>query len=150
MQRQELLWCQSKKSTMKKTGILLFAVLAFASCRKSADATTDNAARVSTNLQITSTQTPATASQGETIISRVKSYGPNLCYKFDRMDVQTTATREYAIRSLGTVPSGDPVCAQALMQVDTTISIPTATSGTYILRFYNGTQLFKADTVQVN
>jgi hypothetical protein len=147
MQRQVCVCCQSRKSTMKKSGILIIAVLSFAGCKKSTEA---DDARVSVNLQITSTQTPSTGSQGETIISRVKSYGPNLCYQFDRMDVQTTAPREYAIRSLGTVPKGDPVCAQALMQVDTTISIPIATSGTYILRFYNGSQLFKADTVQVN
>ncbi|RYZ23751.1 MAG: hypothetical protein EOO16_03610 [Chitinophagaceae bacterium] len=126
--------------------MLLGGLLLFASCKKSEETNT----REATHFTITDTQTPATRTQGQPIVSRVLSTGANSCYQFEKMDVQSTATREYAIRSLGTVLRGNVACAQALVQIDTTVSIPTTTAGQYILRFYNGTTQFKADTVQVN
>ncbi|TCJ19365.1 hypothetical protein EPD60_02835 [Flaviaesturariibacter flavus] len=125
---------------------LLGGALLFAGCRKSEETNFREAA----NFTITSTQAPATRAQGEPILSRVVSYGPNACYRFEKMEVQATAAREFAIRSRGTVLRGNVACAEVLVQVDTTVSIPTPTAGQYILRYYNGATPFKADTVQVN
>jgi hypothetical protein len=130
---------------MIRQSLILLILVFSASCKK-----TNNAGRIDVDLDITETQTPATANHGTPLVSRVKSYAPNACYRFERMDVQVTASNEYAIHSVGSVERGATVCADVLIQADTTISIPTVAAGQYILRFYNGTRLFKADTVQVN
>lgn len=120
-------------------------VLALAGCEKTENTTPGP---VLADLQFTKTTTPSNQSQQEGIVSQVKAYGPNLCYKFSKIDIKETATREFDIRLKATV-TGD-VCAQALYNVDTTVKVNAAAKGKYLLHFYSQQQLFKTDTVQVN
>ena len=77
--------------------------------------------------------------------------GPNLCYKFTHFEVGNSKQNQFDIYVKGTVPQPGQVCAQALYQKDTTISITKPAPGTYILNFWNPkNQLFKSETVTVN
>jgi hypothetical protein len=102
------------------------------------------------DLIITETSTTPTASLEGSIVSRMKCYGPDLCYRFRQFEIKETSPRQYDIRAKATYPKGNVFCPQALYEVDTTININPATTGQYVLRFYNNNTLFKADTVQVN
>ena len=125
----------------------VFLVAALIGCSK--EATEENGNLV--DLTFTSTNTPQEVSEDDHIVSRVKFYGPNLCYRFVKFDIKETGVREFAIRAKATLPDIKELgCAQALYQVDTTVSINAATQGQYILRFYHHNTLFKSDTVQVN
>jgi GH25 family lysozyme M1 (1,4-beta-N-acetylmuramidase) len=75
--------------------------------------------------------------------------GPDLCYHF----AYFTLNRQQFlvdIHAIGTYPTKPTACPLAIYYKDTTLSIQANAVGKYVLRFYNGTQLFKADTVQVN
>lgn len=129
-----------------KQFLLLFAAAAFFSCEKEKIKTDESLV----DLTFTSTTTPKVVSAESDIVARVRCYGPNLCYRFVRFDVSETGTRQFDIRAKAEVPKGNPVCAQALYQVDSTVRIHASASGQYILRFFQNNTLFKADTVQVN
>lgn len=102
------------------------------------------------NLTISAVSAPAAASLEGNIVANVRCTGPNLCYRFIAFEVKETAAREYDIRAKGNVPGPDAVCAQAVYVTDTTVHVKPTTAGLYTLRFYNGTALFKTETVQVN
>jgi hypothetical protein len=125
---------------------MIFLAAAFIGCQKEAVETNDKLV----DLVFKSTNTPQEVSKGSNIVSNVKCYGPNLCYQFAEFEIKETSVREFAIRAKATFPERkDAVCAQALYQVDTTVSINAPTPGLYVLRFYHDNSLFKADTVQV-
>ena len=129
--------------------IVSFIIIIFLnSCTKNKEPDT-----VLTDLIFISTNTPTAGIQGQDIISIVKCYGPNLCYKFSKFEIIETTLRQFQIKAKATYPNsnkGDIVCLQAIYTVDTTVKINAATKGQYILRFYNPNGLFKSDTVQVN
>ncbi|GAA4327884.1 hypothetical protein [Flaviaesturariibacter amylovorans] len=130
---------------MYKTSLLVLGVLWLASCKKD-----NNSTRVETLLTIDSTKTPAAATLNTAFTARVRATGANLCYRFERMHVDSTAPREWAVRTIGSVQQGG-ACAQALYRVDTTVTIKPGLPGQHIVRYYNsGNSLFKADTVVVN
>ncbi|RYY96520.1 MAG: hypothetical protein EOO11_13275 [Chitinophagaceae bacterium] len=131
---------------MYKISLFLLGVLWLASCKKE-----NNDARTEAVLTIDSTKMPAIATLNTAFSGRVRATGPNLCFRFERMRVDSTAPREYAVRTIGSVPQGQGGCAQAIFRVDTTITITPRVAGQNIIRFYNANNsLFKADTVQVN
>lgn len=101
------------------------------------------------DLNIVQTTTPKTATQNGGIVSNIKVMGTDLCYNFAyfTVDKQQFIANIHAI---GTYPNRPTACPQALYYKDTTLTLPTTTSGQYVLRFYNASQLFKSDTVQVN
>jgi hypothetical protein len=77
--------------------------------------------------------------------------GPNLCYKFTHFEVSNTRQNQFDIYAKGDVPAPSQICAQALYQKDTTVSIARPAPGTYVLNFWNpGDKLFKSETVTVN
>lgn len=124
----------------------IFLAMAFFSCHKDVTETGNNLV----DLIFTSTNTPQTVSKGGDIISSVKCYGPDLCYRFAKFDIKETRARQFDIRAKATYPENNSVvCAQALYKVDTTVSINATTSGLYVLRFFHNNTLFKADTVEV-
>jgi hypothetical protein len=102
-----------------------------------------------TELSFTQTNTPATTTLGQNILSSVRVSGSDLCYGFAYFTVNQQQFLT-DIHAIGTYPAKPTYCPQALYHKDTTLSIPANAAGKYILRFYNGSQLFKADTVQVN
>lgn len=118
--------------------LLIFTVAA--GCKKNSN----EPDTVVVDLTIISTTTPTTATQGQNIISNVRCSGPDLCYKFLRMDVKESGTRQFEIKAKATYPNskkGDIVCAQAIYYVDSSITINATTKGQYILKFYNSNTL---------
>lgn len=129
---------------MKTTSFfVLLAALLFA-CDKPVESDTQF-----TELNIVQTNTPANVTVNQSIVSSIKVMGPDLCYRFAYFTVnpQQFTIDIHAIGSYPTKPFG---CAQALYYKDTTLSLQPNVAGKYVLRFYNSSQLFKADTVQVN
>ena len=105
------------------------------------------------DLQIVNTRTPSSVVKGNDITSIVTCEAPDLCYVFSRFDVTGVGNKQYNIHAKANYPnplSGGIVCAQAIYRIDTTLRIPTAEPGTYVLRFYNGHSLYKRDTVVVS
>jgi hypothetical protein len=102
-----------------------------------------------TDLSIVQTTTPKTGTVYQNIVSTVKVSGPDLCYHFAYFTVNTQQFL-VDVHAIGTYPTKPGACAQAIYYKDTTLAIPVNTAGNYVVRFYNGTQIFKSDTVQVN
>jgi hypothetical protein len=75
--------------------------------------------------------------------------GPDLCYRFAYFTVNPQQFL-IDIHAIGTFPTNPVGCAQAIYYKDTTLSLQPNVAGKYVLRFYNGSQLFKSDTVNVN
>jgi len=100
-------------------------------------------------LDIVQTNTPKTGQVNHDIVSQVRVSGSDLCYKFAYFTVNKQQFT-VDIKAKGTYPTKPVGCATALYFKDTTLSVPVTTAGTYILRFFNGSQLSKSDTVQVN
>jgi len=101
------------------------------------------------DLSIVQTTTPKTTTQNAGITSSIKVTGSDLCYNFAYFTVNNQHF-VVDIHAIGTYPTKPTACAQAFYYKETTLSVPTTASGQYVLRFYNGSQLFKSDTVQVN
>ena len=101
------------------------------------------------DLNFVQTNTPTTGTVNQNIVSNVRVSAPDLCYRFAYFTVNQQQLL-VDIHAKGTYPTEPKACAQAIYNKDTTLSIPATTAGKYILRFYNGSQLFKSDTVQVN
>lgn len=125
---------------------VLLAVL-FCSCSRD---TPDLPDTVLVDLTITQTNTPATGTRNQPIISSVKMTAPDLCYRFSLFQVVQENPLVYTINAKGTYPRQPTGCPAAVYNKDTLLSIPTSLAGKYVLRFYNGTSLFKSDTVTVN
>ena len=105
------------------------------------------------DLTFISTNTPSIGIQGQDIISNVRCFGPDLCYKFSKFEITETTIGHFDIKAKSTYPNskkGDVVCLQAIYNIDTSIKINAVTKGQYILRFLNFNGLFKSDTVRVN
>lgn len=102
-----------------------------------------------TDLSIVQTTTPKTGMVHQNIVSTIKVSGPDLCY---HLAYFTVNQQQFLvdIHAIGTYPTKPGACAQAIYYRDTTLAIPVNTAGNYLIRFYNGTQMFKSDTVQVN
>jgi len=105
--------------------------------------------RVFTDLNIVQTTTPKTGNLNQNIVSNIKVSGPDLCYRFAYFTVNK---QQFLIdvNAKGTYPAKPVGCSAAVYYDDTTLSVPVTAAGRYILRFFNGGQLFKSDTVQVN
>lgn len=129
---------------MKTLYFLLIAVLVVMACDKPILSDTQL-----TDLSIVQTTTPKTGTVNQNIVSTVKVSGPDLCYNFAYFTVNK---QQFLIdvHAIGTYPTKQGACPQAIYYKDTTLTIPLTTAGQYLFRFYNGTQLFKSDTVQVN
>jgi hypothetical protein len=108
---------------------------------------------ITTDLTITQVNSPGNVSQNQSIVSAIHMTGPNQCYRFSYLEVYQQTPLLYEIRAKGTIPNpdrGTVVCQPAVYEKDTTLSIPAHLTGKYVLRFFNGPQLFQVDTVRVN
>ncbi|MBL7741060.1 MAG: hypothetical protein JNK14_17695 [Chitinophagaceae bacterium] len=110
----------------------------------------DNDGLCAVNLLIVSAQTPATVPAGSDITALVKCSGSDLCYSYTHTDIKNVSPRIYEIRTMGTYPCKPAICAQAIYYAEPSVRINTTQTGQYILRYYNGNTLFRADTVTVN
>jgi len=129
---------------MKTPGFLLLTVLLLTACDKPILSDTQL-----TDLNIVQTTTPKTGTANQNIVSMIKVSGPDLCYSFAYFTVNKQQFL-VDVHAIGTYPTKAGACPQAVYYKDTTLSLPLSSPGQYVLRFYNGTQLFKSDTVLVN
>ena len=130
--------------------IFSFLAIMVISCSKDSIFLPDT---VLTDLEITQTNTPTAVPRLQSIVSTVHMRAPNLCYRFSHFQVAQINPVLYQINAKATIPNPDKnnaVCLPTVYQKDTTLSIPTTVAGKYVLRFFNGTQLFRVDTVVVN
>jgi len=129
---------------MKTRSVLLLALVLLIACDKPIESDIQF-----TDLSFVQTATPANVALNQNIVTSVKVMGPDLCYGFGYFTVNKQQFL-VDIHAIGTYPTKPGACPQAIYYKDTTLSIPADAAGKYVLRFYNGTQLFKSDTVQVN
>ena len=133
-----------KKTTMKTLLFLLLTTVSVIAC----DKPVESDVRL-VDISIAQTTTPKTTTQSVGITCAVTVMGPDLCYNFAYFTVNKQQT-VVDIHAVGTYPTRPGACPQAIYYKDTTLSVPTTAPGQYVLRFYNGSQLFKSDTVLVN
>jgi len=141
----ENLYVLSKKeNTMKTVCFSLLILFIFTSCDKPIESDVQF-----TDLSIVQTTTPKTGTVHQNIVSAIKVSGPDLCYHFAYF---TMTTQQFLVdvHAIGTYPTKPGACAQAIYYKDTTLAITVNIAGNYVVRFYNSSQMFKADTVQVN
>lgn len=137
---------------MKNLGFLLIVSVFFTACLKSNTPPVEE--RIYDYLTFTFVNGPATASTSDTIRFQVRVSGTKSCYKLEGYEGVASADRQYDIRAVGSRPNpvlGDTLdCNNGIYTKDTTIKFTPRSSGKQIFRFYNGTNLFRADTVLVN
>lgn len=122
---------------------VLIAALLFA-CDKPIESDTQF-----TELSFVQTNTPASVTVNQKIVSAVKVAAPDLCYRFAYFTVNQQQFL-VDVHAIGDYPTKANGCAQAIYYKDTSLSITPTAVGKYVLRFYNGNQIFKSDTVNVN
>jgi len=127
-----------KKENAMKTAYLILILFIFFVCDKPIKSDVRF-----TKLNIVQTSTPATDTN-QNIVSTISVSGPELCYRFAYFTVNQQKLL-VDIHVIGTYPTESMDCAQAIYN-----KVAATTAGKYVLRFFNGTQLFKSDTVQVN
>jgi hypothetical protein len=139
---------QFRLSIKEKELKTIYSVLLLAFLSTACDKPVESDTRF-TDLSIVQTTTPKTGAVNNNIVSTIRVSGPDLCYRFAYFTVNK---QQYFVdvHAMGTYPTKPGGCATALYFKDTTLSVPVSVAGSYILRFYNGTQLFRSDTVQVN
>ncbi|HWI94141.1 MAG TPA: hypothetical protein VNT20_22865 [Flavisolibacter sp.] len=144
MQRKIILVCQPTKTTMKSISFFVLLATLVISCDKPIESDTQF-----TELSFAQTSTPANVAVNQNIVSSVRVMGPDLCYRFAYFTVNP---QQFVvdIHAIGTYPTKPGGCATAIYYKDTTLVMQPNVAGKYVLRFYNGNQLFKADTVQAN
>ncbi len=129
--------------------ILLSCILTTISCNKKNDIIQS----FTGNLPIASTNSPTTAIAGQSIISNVRCELSSISGSviFQGFDIKEVSTRQFNINGKAFYKDWNTqIALTVIWTLDTTASIKTTTTGKYILNFYNATQLFKSDTVQVN
>ncbi len=134
---------------MRQLFSLLIVLAAFTGCSKENREPDFNLV----DLSVVSTNLPAQVPKDQEIAINGTWSGSDLCYHFSHFEIKEAAPRTFDIRAKATYPNGkkrDVICLQAVYYFDTTIKINPSTTGQYLLRYYNGTQVTKTDTVQVN
>jgi hypothetical protein len=108
--------------------------------------------RLSVDLAITQASAPANVARYAPIPVQLRVTGLNQCYQFSFFQVIQPNPLTYDIQAKGTMtnPDTNPVCAPQAYTKDTTVMLPTQFAGKHALRYFNGTVLFRVDTVMVN
>lgn len=128
--------------------VVLFSLTLYSCTKKEEIVKTFNG-----NLPIVSTSTPTTALVGQNIISNVRCELSSVSGSviFQGFDIKETSTRQFSLTAKALYKDWNTQIAMPVIwTLDTTSKINTTTTGQYILKFYNSTQLVKSDTVQVN
>lgn len=136
---------------MKNLGFLLIVSVFFTACLK--DTTTPQAERLYDYLTFTFVNGPDTASVTDTISFNIRVGGNKSCYRLEGYEGVSSGDRQYDIRAVGSYPNpvlGDTLNCNGVYIKDTTVKFMPRNAGKQVFRFYNGTTLFRADTVVVN
>lgn len=138
-------------STMKNLGFLLIVSVFFTACLK--DTSPPEPERLYDYLSFAFVNGPDTALVTDTISFQVRVGGTKSCYRLEGYEGVSSGDRQYDIRAVGSFPNpalGDTLnCNNGLYIKDTTVKFTPRGSGKQVFRFYNGTTLFRADTVVV-
>jgi hypothetical protein len=136
---------------MKNWVFLLIVSLFFAACLK--NTASPEPARIFDYLSFAYIKGPATATVRDTITFQIKVTGSKSCYKLEGYEGQATGDKQYDLRAVGSYPNpklGDTLsCNNGPYIKDTTIRFSPRAEGKQIFRFYNNTNLVRADTVVV-
>ena len=100
------------------------------------------------DLHLASSTMPSSAKQGQVMQVQVRYSIPNPCYRFSHFDIRESGSRTYEIRAKAEA-SGQAVCPQVIVRLDTTVSITPPSAGTYVLRFLRKDEVMKEETVVV-
>ena len=104
-------------------------------------------------MQIDSTTTIKTVAVGQDISSRVKLAIPSISGEvtFLGFEIIESPIKIFSIKAKAFYkPWTQQVSLPVYQTFDTTLLIKTNLTGQHILKFYNGINLLKADTIQVN
>ena len=105
------------------------------------------------NLPIVLINTPITARAGEDIVSKVRCELPSISGTviFKGFEIREIASRQFNLTAKALYKDWNTqIEMPVIWTLDTTASIRAATTGQYILHFYNAALLVKSDTVLVN
>ena len=129
---------------------IVLAVFMLASCEKPNLVPPED---VVVDINITGVNTPASGNRNQPIIASISMTAPNQCYRFSHFQVATQNPLLFEVRAKATIPNPDAgtvVCVPQTYTKDTTLSFNTHLTGKHVIRYYNGTQIFKVDTVIIN
>lgn len=133
---------------MKKIVFIAFAMVGLVACLKTNNIPQSD--RILVPITISATNLPDTANVGDTIVAAVRVTAPNLCYRFEGFDSFNSGEKQYDIQAVGSKPNPElpsTGCEQTVYVKDTTFKFKLPFTGKYVLRFYNGQQIFSADTL---
>lgn len=136
---------------MKKLVLSLAVLLSLTACLKTKDVPPSE--RVLVAINFSSVFTPETAKTTDTITALIRVSAPDLCYKFEGIDSRTSGNNQFDLQAVGSKPNPQitplPTCDPFPYTKDTTFKFRLQNPGKYVLRYYNGTTLLQADTLNV-
>ncbi|KIC92751.1 hypothetical protein [Flavihumibacter solisilvae] len=136
---------------MKNLVFVAIAVVLFSACLKSNDVPEPD--RILVPMNFSRVITPDSTQVGDTMVAQVTVTGSNLCYRFEGYDgARNGVSEEFDIFAVGSIPNPnkkDTTCPDIQYSKDTVLRITPKTPGKLTLKFYNGSTIFKVDTVVV-
>lgn len=136
---------------MKNLVFVAIAVVLFSACLKSNDVPEPD--RILVPMSFSRVFTPDSTKIGDTMVAQVTVTGSNLCYRFEGYDgARNGVGEEFDIFAVGSIPNPkkkDTTCPDIMYTKDTVLRITPKVPGKMTLKFYNGSSIFKVDTVVV-
>lgn len=135
---------------MKNLVFVVVVAVFFTACLKSTEVQEPD--RILVPMSFTRVITPDSSKLGDTVKAQVTVTGTNLCYRFEGYDGVNSGPDQYDIQAVGSIPNPakkDTTCPDILYTKDTVLRVTPKLAGKLILRFFNGSSLYKADTVEV-
>lgn len=135
---------------MKHLFFLFMIACCFASCLKTTPAVEPD--RILSYMTFVNIERIDSAHVGDTINAHIKVTGPNQCYRFEGFEGKQSGTNQFDIAAVGSIPNpakGDTTCDQTLYVKDTVFRIYPKVSGPLILRYFNTSNLYMTDTINI-
>ncbi len=135
---------------MRMLPLLVILFVGITSCEKS----NDQPKSKTDYIPINAATTPSTIALGQSIRSRVNCgfHDKVADITFLNFEVKESAPKQFEIRARAfydNIRYGN-TSTLTVDTFDTTLTLPTVTTGQYILKFYSNSLLVETDTVQVN
>ncbi len=135
---------------MKKIVFSAAVVLGLSACLKTKDLPPDE--RVLVTISFANVNTPDTAKVGDTVRAQIRVTAPDQCYKFEGVDARNSGPNQFDLQAIGSKPNPAlplPTCDPFPFAKDTVFTFRLTTVGKYVMRYYNGTTLLQADTLNI-
>lgn len=140
----------TKHRYMKKLVFSAAVVLSLSACLKTKDLPPDE--RVLVTIAFANVNTPDTAKVGDTVRTQIRVTAPDQCYKFEGVDARNSGASQFDLQAIGSKPNPalpQPSCLPNTYVKDTIFTFRLMTAGKYVMRYYNGTTLLQADTLNI-